>query len=58
MGYWLVTEPKFVTNQTSYITGLPASCRPGVVEEFERSDLQLCKSDCSGDTRDFRNRHG
>jgi len=21
MGYWLVTEVKFVTNQTSYITG-------------------------------------
>ena len=22
MGYWLVTELKFVTNQTSYITGV------------------------------------
>ena len=24
MGYWLVTEVKFVTNQTNYITGLLA----------------------------------
>ena len=30
MGYWLVTEVKFVTNQTSYITAQMAACRCGI----------------------------
>ena len=40
------------------LSGLPVSCKRDVIEEFERFDLQLYESVCSGGTRDFRNRHG